>query len=80
MWVQADEEGDNMDFESLMSQLFEVLITLVGKQRYKPLMPPIVPVLVYLTIGKSSYLDTYQTTREDQIQDAWVEADRIATA
>lgn len=80
MWVQADEEGDNMDFESLMSQLFEVLITLVGNQRYKHLMQPIVPELVYLTIGKSSYLDTYQTTREDQIQDAWVEADRIATA
>ena len=69
-----------MDFESLMSQLFEVLITLVGNQRYKHLMQPIVPELIYLTIGKPSCLDTYQTTREDQIQDAWVEADRIATA
>lgn len=40
-----------MDFESLMSQLFEVLISLVGNQRYQHLMQPIVPQLIYLTIG-----------------------------
>ena len=54
--MQADEEGDNMDFESLMSQLFEVLITLVGNQRHHHLMQPIVPELIYLTIGNSSPL------------------------
>ncbi len=55
--MQADEEGDNMDFESLMSQLFEVLITLVGNQRHHHLMQPIVPELIYLTIGNNSLLD-----------------------
>ena len=54
--MQADEEGDNMDFESLMSQLFEVLITLVGNQRHHHLMQPIVPELIYLTIGNNSPL------------------------
>ena len=51
--MQADEEGDNMDFESLMSQLFEVLITLVGNRRHHHLMQPIVPELIYLTIGNN---------------------------
>ena len=39
-----------------MSQLFEVLITLVGNQRYQSLMQPIVPELIYLTIGNSHAL------------------------
>ena len=52
--MQADEEGDNMDFESLMSQLFEVLISLVGNQRHHHLMQPIVPELIYITIGNNS--------------------------
>ena len=49
--VQADEDGDNMDFESLISQLFEVLITLISNQRHQELMQPIVPELIYHTIG-----------------------------
>ena len=52
-YVQADEDGDNMDFESLISQLFEVLITLIGNRRYQELMQPIVPDLIYHTIGPS---------------------------
>lgn len=50
-WVQADEDGDNMDFESLISQLFEVLITLISNRRHQELMQPIVPELIYHTIG-----------------------------
>ncbi len=45
-----------MDFESLMSQLFEVLITLIGNQRYQDLMQPIVPELIYHTIGTIALL------------------------
>ncbi|KAL0051329.1 hypothetical protein WJX82_005781 [Trebouxia sp. C0006] len=59
---QADEEGDNMDFESLMSQLFEVLITLVGNQRHHHLMQPIVPELIYLTIG-------YMQMTQEQVEE-----------
>ena len=52
--MQADEDGDNMDFESLMSQLFEVLITLISNRRYQDLMQPIAPDLIYHTIGEQS--------------------------
>ena len=51
-YFQADEDGDNMDFESLISQLFEVLITLISNRRYQDLMQPIIPDLIYHTIGK----------------------------
>ena len=51
MRVQADEDGDSMDFESLMSQLFEVLISLISNRRHQDLMQPIVPDLIYHTIG-----------------------------
>ncbi|KAL3138300.1 hypothetical protein ABBQ32_006113 [Trebouxia sp. C0010 RCD-2024] len=59
---QADEEGDNMDFESLISQLFEVLITLIGNRRYQELMQPIVPDLIYHTIG-------YMQMTQEQVEE-----------
>ncbi|KAL3142974.1 hypothetical protein ABBQ38_003256 [Trebouxia sp. C0009 RCD-2024] len=59
---QADEDGDNMDFESLISQLFEVLITLIGNRRYQELMQPIVPDLIYHTIG-------YMQMTQEQVQE-----------
>ena len=52
MCAQADEDGDNMNFESLISQLFEVLITLISNRRHQELMQPIVPELIYHTIGR----------------------------
>ena len=58
--VQADEDGDNMDFESLISQLFEVLITLISNRRHQDLMQPIVPELIYHTIG--NHPTTYTPT------------------
>lgn len=48
---QVDEEGNSLDFESLMSQLLEVIITVVGSNRFQQLVEPIVPQLVYVTIG-----------------------------
>lgn len=49
--MQVDEDGDSLDFESLLSQLLEVIITLVGNQRFRHLLQPIVPQLIYTTIG-----------------------------
>ena len=60
-WVQADEDGDNMDFESLISQLFEVLITLISNRRHQELMQPIVPELIYHTIGHPTHPPTPPT-------------------
>ena len=45
-----------MNFESLMSQLFEVLITMVGSQRHSAFMQPVVPDLIYHTIGMLSFI------------------------
>lgn len=59
---QADEDGDNMDFESLISQLFEVLITLISNRRYQDLMQPIVPDLIYHTIG-------YMQMTQEQVEE-----------
>ena len=45
-----------MNFESLMSQLFEVLITMVGSQRHSAFMQPVVPDLIYHTIGMLAFV------------------------
>lgn len=47
-----DEEGNSLDFESLLSQLLEVIITIVGNKRFRQLVEPIVPQLVYVTLGE----------------------------
>ena len=49
--AQVDEEGNSIDFESLLSQLLEVIITIVSNQRFRNLLEPVVPQLVYVTIG-----------------------------
>ena len=49
--AQVDEEGNSLDFESLLSQLLEVIITIVSNQRFRNLLEPVVPQLVYVTIG-----------------------------
>ncbi|KAK9806782.1 hypothetical protein WJX72_002643 [[Myrmecia] bisecta] len=48
---EVDSDGENMDFESLISQLVEFLLTLVGNRRYQGMMQGVMGELVYLTIG-----------------------------
>ena len=57
---QVDEEGNSLDFESLLSQLLEVIITIVSNKRFCKLLEPVVPELIYVTIGalKHCFLDS----------------------
>ncbi len=48
---QVDSDGDTVAFEVLISQLFEFLLTLVGSARLLPLLRPMLPELMYLTLG-----------------------------
>ena len=50
-----------------MSQLLEVIITLVGNQRLRHLLQPIVPQLIYTTIGMPllSSSDLYLASTQD---------------
>lgn len=56
--MQVDEEGNSLDFESLLSQLLEVIITIVSNKRFCSLLEPVVPQLVYVTIGALKQFET----------------------
>jgi len=47
----ADEDGDSLELESLLSQMFELLISMVGHQRTSGLLKPAAPEMMYLTIS-----------------------------
>ena len=49
--VQADSDGDTLDFPAMISQLFELLITLAGSNRIQPVLSQYVPWLVDLSLG-----------------------------
>ena len=49
-----DSDGDRLGFETLMSQLIEFLMTLVGNKRFVDLMRQAVPRLIYITLGASA--------------------------
>ena len=49
---QVDSDGYTLEFEVLISQLFEFLLTLVGNTRFLPLLQPVLAELTYHSIGK----------------------------
>ena len=49
--AQADSDGDVVEFEVLISQMFEFILTLVGNSKFLPLLEPVLPELAYMTIG-----------------------------
>jgi hypothetical protein len=51
MVLQADSEGGDVSFETLISQMCEFLLTVVGNSRLLPLLAPVLPELAYLIIG-----------------------------
>lgn len=61
-----DSDGDRLGFETLVSQLIEFLMTLVGNKRFVDLMRQAVPRLIYITLGVSARhaLDTNQVLSE----------------
>jgi len=48
---ELDSDGENLDFETLISQLFELLLTLIGNHRYKELIAGSVGQLAYYSLG-----------------------------
>jgi hypothetical protein len=48
---ELDSDGENLDFEALISQLFELLLTLVGNNRYKGLVAGSVGQLMYTALA-----------------------------
>jgi hypothetical protein len=48
---ELDSDGENLDFEALISQLFELLLTLVGNNRYKGLVAGSVGQLMYTVLA-----------------------------
>jgi hypothetical protein len=53
---EVDEDGgDLLDFGTLVAQMFEVLLTLLGNRRYQSRMAPTVQQLAYLSIGTPSH-------------------------
>ena len=54
MGLQVDSDGDRLGFETLMSQLIEFLMTLVGNKRFVDLIQQAVPRLIYITLGASA--------------------------
>lgn len=49
--MQADSDGDVVEFSVLVSQMFEFILTLVGNSKFLPLLQPVFPELAYLTLG-----------------------------
>ena len=49
--VQADSDGDTLDFPAMISQLFEFLITLAGSSRFQPGLSQFAPWLIDLSLG-----------------------------
>jgi hypothetical protein len=49
--AQADSDGDVVEFEVLISQMFEFILTVVGNSRFLPLLQPVLPELAYMTLG-----------------------------
>lgn len=49
--AEVDIEGDSIDLESLLSQLLEFLLTLIGNRRYQGGVKASMAELQYLTLG-----------------------------
>ncbi|KAL4434017.1 hypothetical protein ABPG75_000458 [Micractinium tetrahymenae] len=47
----VDSEGDSVDFDGLISQLLELVLALVGNQRYQAMMRASMQQLLHLTLG-----------------------------
>ena len=51
---QVDSEGDNLDFDTLIAQSFELFITLAGSSRFRNLLTGVLDQLVFVTTGETS--------------------------
>ncbi len=49
--VQVDEDADDLSFPAMVSQLFEFVLCIVSNSTFLPLLQPVLPELIYLTIG-----------------------------
>lgn len=49
--AQVDSDGDAVDLEALAAQLFEFFVTIAGSTRLSPLLAPILPELIRLSLG-----------------------------
>ena len=52
--MQADSDGDVVEFSVLVSQMFEFILTVVGNSKFLPLLQPVLPELAYLTLGAAT--------------------------
>lgn len=49
--LQRDSDGETVDLEGLLSQLFEFLLTIAGSRRMAPALNRMIPALVRLLLG-----------------------------
>lgn len=50
-WARPPAEGDSVDFDDLVSQLLELVLALVGNQRYQGMLRASMQQLLHLTLG-----------------------------
>ena len=53
--VQVDEDADDLSFPAMVSQLFEFVLCILSNSTFLPLLQPVFPELVYLTIGDTMH-------------------------
>ncbi len=56
--MQVDSDGDAVDLEALAAQLFEFFVTIAGSTRLSPLLAPILPELIRLSLGMRHAMGT----------------------